>query len=87
LTKSPDLPKLEKAEGAAKPRGSRPVIFDDGTHDTAIYDRSELLAGHAFVGPAVVEEPASVTVVRPGDAVRVDDYGHLLIGRIAAATD
>ena len=87
LTRSPDLPKLEKADGAAKPRGSRSVIFDDGAHDTAIYDRGELLAGHTFEGPAVVEEPASVTVVRPGDAVRVDDYGHLLIGRIAAAND
>jgi len=42
-----------------------------------------LLGGQRFAGPAVIEEPASVTVVRPGMPVRVDEYGHLLLGKIA----
>ena len=62
----------------------RPVIFDDGARDTPVYDRARLKAGQRFAGPAVIEEPASVTVVRPGDAVRIDDYGNILLGRIAA---
>ena len=84
LTESPDLPKLETASGAPAPSGTRQVVFDDGPLETAIYDRGSLLAGHTFEGPAVIEEPASVTVVRPGHTVRVDDYGHLLVGDIAA---
>ncbi len=33
--------------------------------------------------PAVIEEPASVTIVRPSQPVLVDDYGNLLLGEIA----
>ena len=46
---------------------------------TRIYDRAALLAGHAIIGPAVVEEAASVTVVNPGQQLHVDPWGHLLI--------
>lgn len=84
LSEKPSLPKLKKGSGAPKPVGRRPVIFEQGATDTPIYDRGALLAGDAFTGPAVIEEPASVTVVRPGDAVKIDDYGNILIGRVAA---
>lgn len=79
----PELPLLEPASGDAQPSGTRPVIFDDGAHETPVYQREMLRAGHAFTGPAVIEEPASVTVVRPGHPVRIDEYGNILIGRIA----
>jgi len=79
----PELPILEPASGEAKPSGARSVIFDDGAHETPIYQRDTLCAGHTFTGPAVIEEPASVTVVRPGHPVRIDEYGNILIGRIA----
>ena len=42
-----------------------------------------LAAGTEVDGPAVIEEPASVTIVRPGLNVRVDTYGNLLLGEIA----
>ena len=58
-------------------------MFDDGAHEAAVYDRASLLGGHSFEGPAVIEEPASITVVRPGDKVRIDPYGHILLGKIA----
>ncbi len=85
LTDKPDMPKLERATGEAKPVARRSVIFDQGALDTPIYDRGSLKAGHHFVGPAVIEEPASVSVIRPGDAVKIDAYGNILIGRIASA--
>jgi len=84
-TGKPVLPTLAKGKGAPKPIGTRKVVFDDGEHETAVYDRATLLGGQSFTGPAVIEEPASVTVVRPGMAVRVDEYGHLLLGNIAEA--
>ena len=58
-------------------------MFDDGRHDTPIYDRATLRDGHAITGPAIIEEPVSVTVLRPGQPMKVDRYGNLLVGRIA----
>ena len=85
LTEKPALAELPRGKGAPKPIGTRRVVFEDGGKETPIYDRGALKQGHSFTGPAVVEEPASVTVVRPGDAVRVDKFGNLLIGTVAAA--
>ena len=51
--------------------------------ETPIHDRAALREGHSFEGPALIEEPASVTVVRPGQPVRIDRYGNILIGEIA----
>lgn len=85
VTDKPDLPLLERASGAAEPSDVRAVRFDDGLHETPVYQRTALCAGQRLVGPLLIEEAASVTVVRPGDPVRIDDYGNILIGDIAAA--
>jgi N-methylhydantoinase A len=37
------------------------------------------LRGNELIGPAVVEEAASTTVVGIGDEVTVDEWGNLLI--------
>jgi N-methylhydantoinase A len=69
-----DAPPCEAA------RGSRPVSFDGrGFVSTPIFDRARLLAGNRLAGPALVEEHASTTVVFPGDALTVDEYGNLII--------
>ena len=81
----PDLPILDPASADAIPSANRTVIFDDGPHPTPVYQRDTLRAGHSFTGPLLIEEPASVTVVRPGHRVRIDQYGNILIGRIAEA--
>jgi N-methylhydantoinase A len=39
-----------------------------------------LLAGGTVVGPAIVEEIDSTSVIHPGYAARVDRYGNLLVG-------
>ncbi len=82
VTEKPDLPTLAEATGPAAPIATRPVIYDDGTHDAPIYKRDDLRAGHAIDGPAVVEEAASVTVIRRGQRLTVDIYGNLGIGTI-----
>lgn len=48
---------------------------------TPVYDRSALRAGAVIKGPAIVEEKAASTLVGPEDALRVDDYGNLVITR------
>ncbi len=83
LTEKPDLATIGKADGEPEVVSTRSVVFDDGRHDTPIYNRAQLRDGHAITGPAVIEEPVSVTVLRPGQPMKVDQYGNLLIGRIA----
>jgi len=74
------------ASGAGEPppqarRGSRRVHFAEtgGFVETAVYDRSGLIAGNAIAGPALVDEHASTTVVLPGDRLTVDALGNLVI--------
>jgi N-methylhydantoinase A len=73
------------AKGAAKPesgagRGSRPVYFaSTGFVDTPTFDRAALKAGNRVVGPALIEEHASTTVLHPGDMLEVDAFGDLII--------
>jgi N-methylhydantoinase A len=58
----------------------RAVRFTAGAPvQTAIYDRARLNAGMAFAGPAMIEEPGSLTCVPPGVHLFVNPYGHLLL--------
>ncbi len=79
------LPELAETTVEPEPIATRSVVFDDGAHDSKVYDRAQLLSGHRLQGPAVIEEPASVTIIRPGLNVRVDKYGNMLLGEIADA--
>jgi N-methylhydantoinase A len=58
--------------------GKRPVYFERFV-ETPTYRRSALAAGNRITGPALIEEHASTTLLRPGDALEVDDYGNLAI--------
>jgi len=60
---------------------SRDVIFDDDSKPlkTQIYWRPALTAGMRIIGPAVIEEPNSTTLIHPNDEVVVTDAGHLIV--------
>jgi len=62
-------------------RGSRPVWFDGGWHDTAIYARLELPVGAVIEGPAILEQPDATTLVDPDLKARVDDFGNVIVER------
>jgi N-methylhydantoinase A len=67
-----------RVQGARK--GTRDVDFDElGRHESRIYERERLGAGAELDGPAVIEEPAASTVVFPGQRLRVDDFGNLVV--------
>jgi len=58
----------------------RSVRFDDGPAvRTIVYERSRLVAGDRFAGPAIVEESGSLTAIPPGASGHVNEFGHLLI--------
>ena len=59
--------------------GERRVWFADGWHETPVYAREKLPLDAAFEGPAILEQLDCTTVVEPGDKVRQDKLGNLLI--------
>ena len=59
--------------------GERRVWFTDGWRQTPIYAREKLPRDAAFEGPAILEQLDCTTVVEPGDKVRQDKLGNLLI--------
>ncbi|HET6172487.1 MAG TPA: hydantoinase/oxoprolinase family protein [Gaiellales bacterium] len=75
------LPAPSAAAGSTPaPKRPRVVDFDlDGTHETAVYERSDLPIGFNAPGPLVIEEPTTTTLVHPGQLLEVDDFGNLVI--------
>ena len=66
------------AEAAAK--GHRRANFgEDGWREAAVYERDLLPPEFAAAGPLIVEEPSCITVVHPGQRLRVDELGFLRI--------
>ena len=64
-------------------RARRPVVFER-ERDTPVYDRARLPVGAAFDGPAVIEGADTTVVVHPGQRVRVDSAGNLVIDTAAS---
>jgi N-methylhydantoinase A len=82
LRKKPPLERIGRgsasvASGAK--RGTRDVFFADKRSRAPAYARGELKAGNRVAGPALVEEHASTTVLLPGDRMKVDGFGNLVI--------
>ena len=79
-----DLAALAAGERAPTLEGSqvgeRRVWFEDGGwQQTPIYARDRLPLSAAFEGPAVLEQLDCTTLVEPGDRVKQDRLGNLLI--------
>lgn len=79
-------PRHAVEEGSAVPpdealRARKDVYFRSaaGFVATPVYKRHLLRSGNRILGPALVEEHASTTVVQPGDEVLVDAFGNLQI--------
>ena len=84
------VPKVEFAPSAKRRgdpkqalKGARPVFFKEagGFVQTPVYDRSLLTAGGSFLGPAVVEEPDSTTIIPPSYRALVEPFMSLVITR------
>jgi N-methylhydantoinase A len=82
LMKKPPQERANK--GTATPpkaafTGRRKAYFGGKFVATPTYARAALLAGNNLKGPALIEEHASTTVLMPGDRLKVDSYGNLII--------
>lgn len=83
-----DLPieKLDRATSVRPPDSSisskTNLIFQGKEYtDSPIWDRLSLKHGHAVVGPCIISEMDSNTVVLPGFRAEVDAVGNILIDR------
>ncbi len=79
----PSLRSLPPGDGDTRRAlfGTRAVYFDGQRRETPLYERARLAPGDRLVGPAIVEEFGSTTVVFPGLAATVDAYGGLRLAR------
>ncbi|MDH3731890.1 MAG: hydantoinase/oxoprolinase family protein [Gemmatimonadota bacterium] len=79
-----DKPELTTAvsgdtDASAAVIGSHRLVHDGGRHDGALIDRDLLRPGHEFVGPAVVVEYSTTTLVPPGTACQIDTHLNLVL--------
>jgi N-methylhydantoinase A len=77
----PAFAKLEaRKAGAPTAVAHRQVYFAGGGFvDCPVYERSRLLAGDRFAGPAIVEEPVATTLLDRGDTAEVASDGCIVI--------
>jgi N-methylhydantoinase A len=57
----------------------RRVWFAEGWLETPVYRRDDLPLGAAFEGPAIIDQLDATTVIEPGNAVRMDELGNLVV--------
>jgi len=75
LIPKPAMKAFEKAVGEARPQEIRRAYFNAGdAHDVPVLRRDALAPGTRIVGPAVIEEKTSTTVLYPGQRAEVDSY-------------
>jgi N-methylhydantoinase A len=72
---------LPPAAGPAEPAAVRKVYFTEAGSavDCPLYERASFGVGTSLLGPAIVQQLDSTTVVLPGQRARVDTAGNLLI--------
>ena len=59
--------------------GSAKVAFRGGDSDTNLYQRGRLRSGNLLIGPALVLQMDSTTVIPPGWVAEVDGWGNLVM--------
>ena len=70
---------LRTGDGNRALVGTKAVYFDGEAVETRLYNRDALHAGDTFEGPAIISEYSSATILPPGDILRVDCFGNLVI--------
>lgn len=78
-TEKPQMPKRALIAALAKRERDIDVYIDGARRRVALYQRDALAPGHMLDGPAVIAQEDCTTVVPPGFALSVDEYGNLRI--------
>ena len=63
--------------------GKTVIFVDNADQEAMVYDRIKLLAGNRIIGPALVTELDSTTLILPGHVGEVDRFGNIIINPVA----
>ena len=76
VTQKAELKRQTKSSQIPNPNNTRTVAFDgfDTSIETPIYQHEDLAAGSKFVGPAIIEQLDSTTLIPPDVRVEVDEW-------------
>ena len=83
--KDPEEKSLLEAVGASGDRAADPqyreicLAADEGYERVPVFQRSDLPVGFELVGPAIVEQKDTTTLIYRKHQARVDDYGNLIV--------
>lgn len=72
-----EAPAGEDASSALK--GTRRVFIDGTFVETGIYDRARLKTNNRILGPAIIEQFDTTSLLKPGQALLVDEYFNLVV--------
>jgi len=77
----PELKELSRADGAVDRAlvEWRSARLRNGPESVPVFERSMLAPGHGLVGPAIIEQMDSTTVLHRNDSLVVDRFGNLII--------
>lgn len=84
FTQAPSaVPSIRKAPTGpwGQPESTRRAFFDEygGWADCDVYDRKVLVADQCILGPAVIQQSDTTTVLYPGQSAKVDAWGNLVV--------
>jgi N-methylhydantoinase A len=76
-----ELPKFELGDdnSSSAKTEDHSAWFDGHQMNTPIYDRAKLRPGHKIMGPAIITQKDSTTVILPDHSGKVDEYLNILI--------
>jgi len=87
LVPKPSMPKIKEYKAEAKPEKHTKVFVDGAFQNTAVFNRTKLRPGHHFLGPAVVIQDDTTTVVLPGFKGYIDGSQNIILTPCEANND
>ena len=75
----PDLPMLPDSPQTGPVAHSDTLISRGDSRMTPVYGRTELVAGQAIAGPAIIERMDATVPMFPGDECVVDNWGNIIV--------
>jgi len=72
-------PPSYQSSGSSPQKGLRKVYLEGEEHETPIYDRLALASDTNFIGPAILEQIDTTTLVLPHQKATVDYQGNLIL--------
>ena len=79
LVPKPSIPKIKEQKSIAKPERQNSVFVDGALRNAAVFDRKKLRPGDQFLGPAIVIQEDTTTVVLPDFKGYIDGSQNIIL--------